>query len=583
MPAPNATISRWHQTLARAGSSLVARMFVGLLVGMVVVATALWWMVDRVLEVESAADRATRQAQAAVVVTRAIERETESLRDLANLLATDTELANAVYYHVMLEGELGHVQNALGRLPQGRRVEAQALLDARGLELARSGRAGLPARLAPAQAAAEAALVWSDRTVWVVAIAPIRRGQTVLGWLVLGATLQPMVDVLFPPHAGLQVRVADAGALGGDAAPAAIQLPTADADRPLLLALQTSDLLLPVRDKVLRQLRWALPLFALGLGALLGLALLRQLRPLRQIGQAARRVGQGDLYPPLPSASVAELAVVTTAFEQMLRDLRAFEVQRSQTEQHQRLQAIGRMAARVAHDINNPLTVIQTHLALLLRSAEATNPALRESLDKMQHHCQRCHRTVELLLQYGRPVRLQLAAVPLGSLCAEAARRHEQQRPGQVIRVHDSTGDALVLADALHIEQVIDNLLANACESAPGNPVELQLRREGQAVALRVCDNGPGFSAEARAHAFEPFFTSKRKGTGLGLASCQTIVHEHGGRIAILDEGPGATVCLWLPMALPAGASAAASADAGPPGLRPDPVPRGTIGRSAPG
>jgi signal transduction histidine kinase len=481
----------------------------------------------------------------------------------------------------MLEGERSHVQASLARLPQGRRVQAQALLDPAGRVVASTGLAGLPVQLPADAAGASAALEWSGSRVWVTARAPIQRAGTTIAWLVLGTSLQPMVEVLFPSHAGLRVSFGDPAAVAADAGrgnpaearPPAFRLPTSDPARPLPLHLESEDVLLPARDKVLALLRWALPLSATVLGGVLAVGLLWQLVPLRQIGVAARRVGQGDLHPPLPQTRLAELAVVVDAFEQMLRDLRAYESLRTQSEQQQRLQTIGRMAARVAHDINNPLTVIQTHLSLLQRGAAGSDPTLRESIDKMQHHCARCRRTVELLLQYGRPVRLHGAWIDLGALCREAAGRTEQQRAPQQVQVDDRSAGVRVWADALHLEQVLDNLLANACDAAPGATVQLQVHADPEGVDVRVVDQGPGFTTEAIGHAFEPFFTTKRNGTGLGLASCLAIVIAHGGRMRILRDDDGAGVAFWLPRHPPNEVSTNGHQAAAPlPLLRPAPA-----------
>lgn len=567
MNAPTRT--PWPGRLARAGHSLVLRMALALVAGLLVVSALLWWLVDRVLDAESLADRRQRQTQAAAVVAEAVDREADALRNLAALLATDTELGNSTYYHRLLEGERSHVQASLERLPQGRRVDAQALVDPDGLPLAATGPPGLPlpaigspgAPLPPAEGAARSALAWSGAQPWLVALAPVRRGETVIAWLVLGAQVRPLVDALFPPHSALSVRLAaPADAEGRDADE--LRLPTTDPDRPLRLQVQVPDILRPARDRVLAELRWALPLAGAGLGLLLAGALLWQLRPLRQIGRAAERVGRGDLDPPLPATRAPELAVLVDAFGQMLRNLREFERHRTQAEQRQRLEAIGRMAARVAHDVNNPLTVIQTHLALLARRGDALDAELRASLAKMDHHCQRCRRTVELLLHYGRPLRLHAAPVDPAALCREVAARLPRGG-GNSARVVDEAAGASVIADALQIEQVIDNLLANACEAAPGTEVELRVRAEGDGVGIRVADRGPGFAPQALAHAFEPFVTTKRHGTGLGLASCLTIVQGHGGRMRIDAQAAGGVVELWLPLRPPSShAEAAGPADA---------------------
>ena len=108
---------------------------------------------------------------------------------------------------------------------------------------------------------------------------------------------------------------------------------------------------------------------------------------------------------------------------------------------------------------------------------------------------------------------------------------------------------ALILVDPLRLRQVIMNLLTNAREATPGDePVEIEGRREGDAYHIEVLDRGGGISEEARAHLFEPFFTTRRGGTGLGLAVCYGLVTAHGGSIrAEPRSGGGSRFVVDLP------------------------------------
>ncbi|MHA7628051.1 two-component system sensor histidine kinase NtrB [Corallococcus sp. M7] len=214
--------------------------------------------------------------------------------------------------------------------------------------------------------------------------------------------------------------------------------------------------------------------------------------------------------------------------------------------QHEKLAGIGRLAAGVAHEINNPLGVILGYVRLLQRRAEGP---LAEDLRVVEEEAVRCQDIVEGLLDLARPGRGPREPVALRDACEEVVLRlREATRLGTVtVDVH---GEGTAWAQAPRLRQVLLNLVKNAAEAAgEGGRVEVRIAVDADGSArVAVSDSGPGVTPEARARLFEPFFTTKPSGTGLGLAVSQAIAEAHGGRIDV-DSGAlgGARFTLSLP------------------------------------
>jgi signal transduction histidine kinase len=226
----------------------------------------------------------------------------------------------------------------------------------------------------------------------------------------------------------------------------------------------------------------------------------------------------------------------------------ALRTHQEQLVQHEKLASIGRLAAGVAHEINNPLGVILGYVRLLQRKAEGS---LADDLKVLEEEAVRCQEIVEGLLDLARPGRVAVERVALREVCDEVvARLQEASRLGGVeVRVE---GEASACAHPQRVRQVLFNLVKNAAEAAgTGGRVEVRIEPSADGGAsVAVADSGPGVKPEDRPRLFEPFFTTKNSGTGLGLAVSQAIAHAHNGRIEA-DTGPlgGARFTLHLPPA----------------------------------
>ena len=226
----------------------------------------------------------------------------------------------------------------------------------------------------------------------------------------------------------------------------------------------------------------------------------------------------------------------------------------------EKLAAVGRLAAGVVHEINNPLaTIAACAEALETRVAEGTFGAsrdvddLREYLALIRSEAFRCKQITNGLLDFSRNRAGEPAPVSLTEVVKAAARllRHQRRAKNIEFQVEVADDITLVAGDAGQLQQVVIILAENAIDAMPqGGTLTLRTYNEAGGVSLQVCDSGVGIAQENLAKIFDPFFTTKEvgRGTGLGLAVCYGIVTEHGGRIAVDSTvGRGTTFTVSLP------------------------------------
>nr|WP_280861091.1 ATP-binding protein [Pararhodobacter sp. SW119] len=230
--------------------------------------------------------------------------------------------------------------------------------------------------------------------------------------------------------------------------------------------------------------------------------------------------------------------------------------QRETIFQNEKMSALGELLAGVAHELNNPLSVVVGH-ALMLRE-ETTDPETLRRIDKIGQAAERCSRIVKSFLAMAREETAVLVPVDLDKVVLTAldALRHGPGGMGAQVETALTGTLPPVLADADQLAQVVMNLVINADQaiSATGRAgtIKLITRDLGGRVELMVEDDGPGVPEALRSRIFDPFFTTKEvgEGTGLGLALCHRVVSRLNGRIEIEDRpGGGAVFTLRLPAA----------------------------------
>ena len=240
-------------------------------------------------------------------------------------------------------------------------------------------------------------------------------------------------------------------------------------------------------------------------------------------------------------------------FEDMTRQVRMQEEVRRMGE----LAAIGQLAASIAHELRNPLSSIKGAAQFL--SSELSDPADREFLNIIIEEVDGLNRIASEFLDFARPLKLEVSEVRPSELLDRGRARVASQltEAGIECSVVVDEGTPSLLADARQLEQVLLNLILNAVQAMPeGGTLELGARRSASwrdCVELWVRDTGCGIPAERLERIFTPFFTTKVKGTGLGLPVVQKIVQNHGGHIAVESvEGEGSVFRIHLPVGGPA-------------------------------
>jgi len=218
----------------------------------------------------------------------------------------------------------------------------------------------------------------------------------------------------------------------------------------------------------------------------------------------------------------------------------------------ERLAAIGELAARVAHEIRNPVTAARSLAQQLAR--DPTSPLNTEHADLIVEELERVERQVRDLLRYARREDLRTEPTDLGGLVAAVASdlAPKAEQAGVTVEL-DTTPGIVAPADRERLRQVMINLIENAIDALAGRErprrLALAVGRENGSARLRVADNGPGIPAAALARLFEPFFSLKPNGTGLGLAIAKRTIDAHGGTItAESREGEGTRFEVLLPL-----------------------------------
>jgi two-component system NtrC family sensor kinase len=291
--------------------------------------------------------------------------------------------------------------------------------------------------------------------------------------------------------------------------------------------------------------RWTLFLVAVAplLAAAVGAYVLRSVAgPVSLLHQGAVRLAQGDLEMRIRIDRQDEFGALARQFNAMTA---AVKEHQERAVRQEKLAGIGRLAAGVAHEINNPLAVILGYARLLGKKADGS---VREDLRVIEDETLRAKLIVDGLLDLARPVEIHPEAVDLRALAEEVVARLSGTRALEGVRAAVA-GSGRAPGDARKLRQVILNLVKNAAEAAgPGGQVEIAVAEEGGQVRLSVSDTGPGLSEEVRARLFEPFFSRKDGGTGLGLAVSKGIMEAHRGSLEAENlPGGGARFTLALP------------------------------------
>jgi signal transduction histidine kinase len=248
--------------------------------------------------------------------------------------------------------------------------------------------------------------------------------------------------------------------------------------------------------------------------------------------------------------------------EQLARTNRELAQAQAEARRSERLAALGQLSAGLAHEIRNPLGIIKGSAEMLNQRLQTAEPLAAELGGYIYTEVNRLSALVSRFLDFARPVRIETRACAIADIVERALRAVAANWQGPEIRIerHYQKDLPPVAADKNLCEQVFINLIQNAYDamSESGGTLRISIvaaeRAGRQGIEVRIEDSGPGIPRDIREQIFNPFFTTKKTGVGLGLSIVSKIVDEHRGSIELLDgqsmrKEPGACFVIFLPLA----------------------------------
>lgn len=247
-----------------------------------------------------------------------------------------------------------------------------------------------------------------------------------------------------------------------------------------------------------------------------------------------------------------QYAAVARDLAQANRDLREAEAAVRRSE---RLAALGQLTAGLAHELRNPLGTMKASSEVLLKHLETQPEVAREMAGYIRDEVDRTNSLITRFLDFARPLEPRLAPADVNTVMDRAlAEVQRRAAPAAVSFVRNYSPDVgLVPIDEQLIERVFSNLLANAVDaSPPGSTITVKTRPGVRGVEIAVIDRGSGIEKSQMESIFNPFFTTKANGVGLGLAVVSSIIEGHKGRLEVESEpGEGSIFRVWLPAGSP--------------------------------
>jgi len=278
-------------------------------------------------------------------------------------------------------------------------------------------------------------------------------------------------------------------------------------------------------------------------------------RPIHNVVNAARSVAAGDLTSNLTTDRKDEIGELTQSFNFMVQKLREERALEEKLREAEHLSGIAQLARGIAHEIRNPLNFISLSIDHLREKYAPLENVEKEKFESfiasIKHEIQRLNKLVGDFLDYGKPLKLSLQEVDMGSLINEIIALIWAKAEKDGIKIHYQCGEFPKLyLDPELIKTCILNVILNAFQAMPaGGDLTVSTNASDSRASVVIEDTGTGVSKENMPKLFEPFFSTKTTGLGLGLAMTKRVVEEHGGKVDFQSiEGKGSTVTISLPI-----------------------------------
>jgi two-component system NtrC family sensor kinase len=326
--------------------------------------------------------------------------------------------------------------------------------------------------------------------------------------------------------------------------------PVGDVTIALAIAPQTH-LVKVLRSKVL------MALILLFVGTIIALCyfIFKLLHPLHAMATTCQQISEGNLHEIDIEPNASEVLILEMKFNEMVKSLKTKAVMERKLAQTQRLSSLGNLAAGVAHEIGNPLNGIKltiSHLKDIFSRDELDKPSFDRYADTVLSEVNRLDGIVRDFLMLAKERELSLRPHGLDVLLTETVRLIEKdaRKKGVTIETNIAAGTKNAMIDPPLLKSALLNILINAIEASDQDKIVgvSYSETDGQ-VSVSIADQGTGIPEEIVDRIFEPYFSTKSTGTGLGLSLTRTIIEKHGGDLSLKSEvGRGTTVTVSVPV-----------------------------------
>lgn len=260
----------------------------------------------------------------------------------------------------------------------------------------------------------------------------------------------------------------------------------------------------------------------------------------------------GYLTQQLAESNRIALRKAEAAAEQAAEANRQLQEAEAAMRRSERLAALGQLSAGLAHELRNPLGTIKTSAEMLVKSVPSEDGVAREMASYISSEVDRTNSLITRFLDFARPLAVRLEKADLAQVIDRAVAEVERHSPPLDVVIYKNYSPDIppFLLDAQLMERVLYNLLLNAAQaSPPKGTVTVKTRQASDTVEIAVIDRGAGIDRQHLENIFNPFFTTKAAGVGLGLAIVSKIVDEHGGKISVESRtGEGSVFRVYLPL-----------------------------------
>lgn len=315
-----------------------------------------------------------------------------------------------------------------------------------------------------------------------------------------------------------------------------------------------------IRTNYIRRLLITAFIFIIGIVAAIYMAR-RYVKPIDQVVEAAGIVASGNLDHHLPEGSMKEIGQLTNSFNQMVDRLRETRELEERLRKAEQLSTVGQLASGIAHEIRNPLNLISLTIDYINRLLADPKPNDKEEISRrlvnVKDEIRRLNAMVENFLNFGKLKKPELRAASINELVEEVSVLSSSMMSDRKVDINIKSDNhiPLLMIDREQIKSCLLNIIINAVQAMPGGgAITVEIRLEGgpgnpQTVKISVSDTGHGIPAVELDRIFEPYFTTKEAGIGLGLPLAKNLIEGHGGSIEVKSTvGAGTEVTLGLPI-----------------------------------